>query len=326
MKNYLPVLLFLMLFFPGPAELRAQDPEFSQFYAIPMYTNPAFAGNMCGRVAAAYRNQYPTLPGGYVTFNASYDQREPNIGGGYGIMFTNDKAGEGVLTVNSVNASYAYEVAFKDKKHFARFGMQAGFFQKSLQWDKLRWGDQIITQLGFVNPTGETRINKAIISANFAAGGLIYSDRFYAGLACHNITQPTQSFFTSSNSILPRRFTIHGGLVVPLDNKREPEATFSPNILIMAQQKFTQANVGFYINKNQFVTGLWFRDGQQNPDALILLIGFRQGDFKFGYSMDFTVSKLQSAGKNAFEFSAIYEFCNPKRPEIKYRNLPCPTF
>jgi type IX secretion system PorP/SprF family membrane protein len=308
-------------------QLKAQDPEFSQFYANPMYTNPAFAGSECGRIALAYRMQYYGLPGGFITFNGSYDQRVREIGGGFGIMFTNDKAGEGVLTANHVNAAYAYELETGGDVNI-RFGVQAGFFQKSLQWDKLRWGDQIIAQLGFVNPTNETRIDKAVVAANFGAGTLIYSRKFYAGFACHNITEPSQSFFGGSGegTTLPRRFTVHGGLVIPLDDKREPEATFSPNILIMSQAKFSQVNVGFYINKGPLVAGLWFRQTVPNSDALIALIGFRQGDFKFGYSADFTVSNLRSAGKTAHELTATYQFCNQRVHTRRYKPIKCPGF
>ncbi len=308
-------------------QLKAQDPEFSQFYANPMYTNPAFAGSECGRIALAYRMQYYGLPGGFVTFNGSYDQRVREIGGGFGIMFTNDKAGEGVLTANHVNAAYAYELETASGVNF-RFGVQAGFYQKALQWDKLRWGDQIIAQLGFVNPTNETRIDKAVTAANFAAGALVYSKKFYAGFAAHNITEPSQSFFggTGEGTTLPRRFTVHGGLVIPLDDKREPDATFSPNILIMSQGKFSQVNVGFYLNKGPLVAGLWFRQTVPNSDALIALIGFRQGDFKFGYSADFTVSNLRSAGKAAHELTATYQFCQQRTHTKKYKVIKCPGF
>lgn len=322
LKPFLSGVIFLI-----SLGLFAQDPEFTQFYATPIYTNPAFAGSECGRLAAAYRMQYFALPGGFVTFNASYDQRVKKIGGGFGIMFTNDKAGEGVLTNNSVNTSYAYELMI-NRYVTVRLGIQAGFFQKSLQWDKLRWGDQIIETLGFENPTQESRIDKVITVANFAAGGLIYSEKFYAGIACHNLTQPYQTFFNNElnrGTILPRRYTVHGGLVIPLDNKREPEATFSPNILFMAQGKFNQVNVGFYLNKGALVTGVWYRQSG-NADALMALVGFRQGSFKFGYSIDFTVSDLRSAGKNSHEFTMTYEFCSSNKPGTTYPRLRCPTF
>ena len=53
---------------------QAQDPHFTQYYANPLYLNPAFAGvKQCPRVTTNYRNQYPSL-GVYQTFSASYDQ------------------------------------------------------------------------------------------------------------------------------------------------------------------------------------------------------------------------------------------------------------
>ena len=46
----------------------AQDPQFSQFYAAPLYLNPAFAGSSeLARVGINYRNQWPAMPGNFVT-------------------------------------------------------------------------------------------------------------------------------------------------------------------------------------------------------------------------------------------------------------------
>ncbi|MEY3270304.1 MAG: hypothetical protein RIS89_402, partial [Bacteroidota bacterium] len=43
-------------------ELLAQDPTFTQFYANPVYMNPALAGSSgCPRVALNYRNEWPQL-------------------------------------------------------------------------------------------------------------------------------------------------------------------------------------------------------------------------------------------------------------------------
>jgi len=52
----------------------AQDPQFTQFYANPLYLNPAFAGTArCPRVTMNYRNQWPVLTGTFVITSASYD-------------------------------------------------------------------------------------------------------------------------------------------------------------------------------------------------------------------------------------------------------------
>ncbi|MFN5148175.1 MAG: type IX secretion system membrane protein PorP/SprF, partial [Flavobacteriia bacterium] len=64
----------------------AQDPTFTQFYANPLYLNPALAGSYgCSRFALNYRNEWPALSGNYVTYSASYDQYFKNISGGFGL-------------------------------------------------------------------------------------------------------------------------------------------------------------------------------------------------------------------------------------------------
>src|SRR5213075_1259653 len=92
---------------------------------------------------------------------------------------------------------YAYETEVT-KKINVRIGIQAGYFQKSLQWDKFRWGDQILNQLGIVNNNNYTRMDMTISGFNIASGVLVYSNKFYAGLACHNMNEPNQSFFDKS--------------------------------------------------------------------------------------------------------------------------------
>ena len=59
----------------------AQDAHFSQYYANPIYLNPAFAGSKVSDVHTNYRNQYPEL-GVYQTYSASYDQYVDKLNGG----------------------------------------------------------------------------------------------------------------------------------------------------------------------------------------------------------------------------------------------------
>ena len=70
----------------------AQDAHFSQYYANPIYLNPAFAGlERCPTVHSNYRNQYPEL-GVYQTYSASYDQYVDKLNGGVAIMALKDDA------------------------------------------------------------------------------------------------------------------------------------------------------------------------------------------------------------------------------------------
>lgn len=313
--------------------LNAQDPEFTQFYASPVYTNPAMAGtafcgrNSAGRFSVNYRNQWPSLPGTFRTFNASYDQHLDKIGGGIGLMANYDRAGAGLLTTTSFSGIYSYVLPV-NKHFFIRAGLQASFVNKAIDFSKLRFGDQIDPTRGFVKLTNEPKPNTSVTFPNFGAGLLAYSEKFYAGFAVHNITEPVQSFYSNNDGIVPRRFTFHSGVVIPLDRKKFSQATISPNALFMVQQNFTQVNFGFYVNKGPLVTGLWYRQTlgtYGNSDAIMVLLGFRKDRFKFGYSYDITVSSARSAAPGSHEVSATVDWCLTDRPR-SFRPLKCPDF
>lgn len=311
--------------------VQAQDPEFTQFYAAPIYTNPAMAGTgSCdggGRVVMNYRNQWPSLPGTFVTTAASYDQHFDRIGGGIGLMVMDDRAGEGLLRSTTVSGIYSFQLRV-NRKFTMRFGLEGQYGQRSIDWQRLRFEDQIDPTVGFTKQTAENFENNTVGYANFAAGVLGYTERFYGGVAVHNLIEPNQSFFGSADAIVPRRYTAHGGVVIPLDGKKIPESTISPNVLFMMQNKFTQMNIGFYYNKGPLVTGLWFRQtfGEfGNSDALMALVGFRKDRFKFGYSYDLTVSDARAAAPGSHEISAGIEWC-ARTPNVRYRKLSCPDF
>jgi type IX secretion system PorP/SprF family membrane protein len=323
-------LVALLAFFINQST-QAQDPEFSQFYATPVYTNPAMAGTgQCGgggRAVINYRNQWPSLPGTFVTTAFSFDQHYDKIKGGLALLAVQDIAGEGLLTTSSVSAVYSYQLEVT-RKFWMRFGLEGQVMQRGLDFSKLRFEDQIDATRGFVKPTSEPIVNEKITSPNFSTGFLAYTENFYAGVAVHNMIEPVQSFYGDPAAKLPRRYTVHTGSVISLDRRKNSKSTFSPNALFMMQAKFTQLNVGFYLNRGPLVTGLWFRQtfGEfRNSDALMILVGFRKDKFKFGYSFDLTVDSKRAAAPGSHEVSAAIEWC-ARRPNKKYRVLHCPDF
>lgn len=328
------IILGLTGIFLSMGAVNAQDPELSQYYAAPVYTNPALAGSaVCGygaagRVALNYRNQWPGLPGTFRSFAASWDQHIPSIGGGLGAMVFNDVAGSGLLTTTTVSGVYSYLLPLNRGRLFMRFGLQGAVTFKSLDFAKLRFSDQIVPTQGFVNPTAEQKPVQNITYPNFNAGWIMYTSKFCVGVAAHNIIEPNWSFYENPDEVLPRRYTVHTGAVIPLGNSRYSDATLSPNALFMMQRNFTQLNLGFYANKGPLVSGLWYRQtfGQyKNSDAIIMLIGFRKNRFKFGYSYDFTVSDGRSAIPSSHEVSATIDWCVP--PGTKpFKPLKCPEF
>ena len=155
MKNV--KFLVILSCFLSSAKLMAQDPTFTQFYANPLYLNPAFAGSHgCPRFALNYRNEWPSLSGNYVTYSASYDQYFKNISGGFGVLATHDMQGKGTINTSMLGLIYSYHLKV-NRKFAMLFGARAAWYQKFLDWDKLTFGDMIDPRRGFIYGTGDQR-------------------------------------------------------------------------------------------------------------------------------------------------------------------------
>ncbi|MFH0894067.1 MAG: type IX secretion system membrane protein PorP/SprF [Bacteroidota bacterium] len=323
-----PVILIL-LFFTLASNVFSQDPEFSQYYANPMYLNPAMTGTTpCPRLTMNYRNQWPAISGTFVTYAASYDQFFEGISGGLGLIAYNDRAGEGTLNTTSASLIYSYKLVV-NRGFSIHAGLQATYFQRKIDWEKLTFGDMIDPRYGFVYTTSETKPSTTKGALDFSAGILGYSQYFYAGFAINHLTQPNEGFMSYAR--MPMKITGHAGALIPLEKKRRrrrlklEDPTISPNILFQKQKDFTQLNYGFYLNKYPMVGGVWFRQNFYNADSFIALLGFQQNSFKFGYSYDLTVSKLSNSTAGAHELSFALQFpCRPKKKRL--RAITCPSF
>ena len=70
--------------------MKAQDPQFTQFYAAPVYLNPAFTGLTDNhRIAVNYRNQWPSVSKSFQTYLASYDYNLQKINSGIDELIRN---------------------------------------------------------------------------------------------------------------------------------------------------------------------------------------------------------------------------------------------
>lgn len=315
-----------------PFHVIGQDPQLSQFYANPIYTNPAFAGAAINaRFAMSARSQYIGMDKNYRTGIASFDMNMAELNGGIGIIALTDIAGDGNLTSTVIGGVYSYHVAL-NRYVSLRAGIEANYHQRSLDFSKFKFGDQINDRYGFINPTSEKSVQEQIGFMNFGTGLVVYSNRLYGGFAVHNITEPNQSFYSTDASNeafkLPRRYTVHAGGNIYLTKERD-EATrmmLSPAILFMQQRQFNQLNLGLYLKKQSLTTGLWFRQTSNNSDAVIFLVGLKFPKFRVGYSFDATISDSRPATYGSHEVSLGFEISRKKSTKKTIKALNCPTF
>lgn len=328
MKNYKNIAIIVVSLLVGTTAL-SQDPTFTQFYANPLYLNPAFAGSHgCPRFAANYRNEWPSLSANYVTYSASYDQYFKSINGGFGVLMTHDQQGKGTINTTMLGLVYSYHLQV-NRKFSMLFGARAAWYQKFLDWDKLTFGDMIDPRRGFIYNTGDVprgRLNGSTGTRGFfdaSAGFVGYSKNFFFGGAVHHLNTPDESMIVGQ-SPLPMRFTGHMGAEIKLGKKGQYVNTTSimPNIIYQYQNGFMELNLGTYVKYSAFTAGFWFR----SKDAFIIALGVNTGTFKLGYSYDVTVSTLNNGVSGGSHEISLGLNMNCKKPAQRFRTISCPSF
>lgn len=341
-KKYLLVVLALAL----SQSVLAQDPQFTQFYAAPLYLNPAFAGSaLAPRITANYRNQWPAITN-YVTTLVGVDHYFDKINSGVGLLIQSDNQGQGRIQSTEIGLQYSYQFQVSESS-FVRLGLQGSYVNRNINYFGLTFGDQF-NDRGFITGSltadpvaqGGFPKNKYL---DFSTGGLFYSDWFWIGASAHHINRPDQGFFVGGRSRLPVKGSIQAGLRIPLagftglGDEQDREISFSPVILYKFQGKYDQVDVGAYLTYSPLTIGAYYRgipfkkydQTINNNDAVALLAGWRMENFSIGYSYDFTVSTLGNSG-GSHELSLSYIFDKPegRRSGVRRRDkrLPCPKF
>ncbi len=332
MKNFSKIVLIVALFVASLPVANAQDVIFSQFYANPLYMNPAFAGSkVCPRISLNYRSQWPSLVSAFTTVSASYDQYVDPLHGGIGAIVMSDRQGDhGALTTSSLAVMYAFRFQLA-RELWVNAGLKAGIVNTSLNWDALRFPDMIDKVMGFTGMTSAQmpeKTNKWYL--DFDAGLMVYGTSWYAGFAASHLTQPSNGFYGVTQ--LPMKFTGNVGALINIAEEARRTSSLglgtpilSPNFIYQYQAGFHYFNYGLYLDWMPFLVGVWFRNGIENADAFIFQVGFQQDHFKIGYSYDVTVSKLSNNTSGAHEISfGILLPCPEKKHKVKA--IRCPSF
>ena len=334
-----------MLFSAGP--VTAQDPQFSQFYAAPLYLNPALTGSTGqARVGVNYRNQWPSIDANFTTFSLYGDYFIEDKSSGVGFIFTHDKEGLAGLKSSMLGLQYSYELYLTKNLGF-RPGAQVALFNRNINFNKLTFGDQYDGN-GFISgETAETfNTNFSKTFFDLSLGGVFFTKVAYLGVSAFHLTQPNQSII-DEDSPLPVKLSVHGGFKFYMKPgavgsgiyTREAERSIGPAFQYRHQGQFDQMDLGMYYTAEPLVLGFWYRgvpfkqvNGFVNNESLVFLLGFTRIGAKealsIGYSFDYTISKLTAGSGGAHEISLTYSWPmrNPRKPPKDKLVIPCPDF
>ena len=341
--KWLVILLLL------PAAVYAQNPYFSQYYASPLYLNPALSGaNREISFGVNHRSQWNSNNAPYEIsqFSLMYPlltrgARQDHLGG-VGLSVFKDVSGEGgVLKSLGISAGGSYRISL-DQNHTVLLGLQGGLIQKSVDFGNLRWGSQYDNIIGYDDRIAPSvgEFKESTLLPVFDAGAFWhYASHsrssfmpsrgwaFFNGLSVSNINRPDESFLKDGESKLPMLFKLHGGV----DYRTSRNFKFSPSYLLMYQNGNTQYNIGTYItwsliadaySRNPKVFDLQLGAWHRIHDSFIFLAGLSGRSFALGFSYDInsTSMRYNNLGKSAYEISLKYKI--KKGNEIRRFSTP----
>lgn len=311
-KYIMIAFVFLLLEKRSGAQV---DPHFSQYYAYPLYLNPAFTGVIDGdyRATAIYKNQWLSVGRPYSTTGLSLDMSTIS-GLNLGLNILQQTAGDGGYRYTQGSVSVSYQGLHFDPDGYQRviFGLQLGFINRRFDITKLRFGDQWAPGLRGdpALPSNEV-FSKTSASAVDNAAGVAYSDdrpdrkiNMYVGFSMSHLTQPEDPFLVSGEKRkLPYRYTCHGGIKINLANG----TSVTPHFIYMKQGNAEERTFGFFIQRPtsredvNLLGGLSYR----YKDAFIPYAGLQYRRVQFGLSYDANSSTLgrSVAFTNSFELS-----------------------
>jgi type IX secretion system PorP/SprF family membrane protein len=331
-KLYLFVTICFALLSFNNTSLQAQDAHFAQYYSFGQALNPALTANYDGsyQVSVIYRNQWNSFLGknSFVTPGAAIDLslfegQLKNDKLGVGLMFYNDRFGQGSLSTMNAAFSLAYHKGLgKSGKHRISLGGQVAYVQRSLDSDGLIFYDQFD-----INSHSHFGISQDVLDMergsyffmdyNF---GLYwksnFSDRVRAqgGFSVFHMSQPTEYFIKETNDyFLARRYVGDLGLEFFFTEK----LALAPDVIYQkqgeAQQFLTGASLSYYFNSgfrdnSSLHIGARYRFSQINGDAVVPIVQVEFRNLRLGAAYDVNISNLRSSSslKGAFELSMVY--------------------
>lgn len=286
--------------------LKGQDVQFSQFYNSPIYLNPALSGSdhLAPRLSIATRHQALALPSAFKTYSVSFDLYSTKLKGGISLNLLNDIIGNNVIIDNTINLAYSYHQKLSDN-YFLLIGVEVGWNQNFLNWNKITFGDIIDPRIGSIYQLSHIPISKLYNNGYSTTGSLglgtgiaLYAKYLEAGLSIKHLNRPSNSFVGGSEHRLSMRFAGHIKSNIILFN----DFTFSPGLLYTSQNELTRLNFGANFCYKIISMGSYYASNNQ----IMFSIGLNTKKMRLHYSYDFT--KQEHMSYSAGELGLVIKF------------------
>lgn len=323
MKYIFSILTLLFLVFNLVGQ---QLPQYSQFHRNQVMFNPGatgaydflditlgmryqwlgFSNDIQGNVAprTGYVNFANVIAPKKVKYNPGIrvsqgPVEKPNMGTGeikHAVGFQAIADEVGAFRDLSFNGTYAIHLPLTEQTNMS-FGTRLGLTNHAFLQDKA----QVLSNM---NGTGTDAVYNNFLTGNgnrmfmdINAGLFVYNNRFFVGLAGHQLTRDLISIGSDMMNFDPRmHFDFAGGVYIPLNEN----LTIMPSAIVKYMHTVPpaiQANLQL-----EYQRWLWFGGGYRLDDAVMIMLGGNINEqFKIGYSFDYSTSRFNNYSSGGHE-------------------------
>lgn len=291
-------------------QLRAQtDPQFSQYYEIPSYFNPAATGlTDFLRIRGGSRMQWVGIHGAPRDFVATADMplKIMNRRFAVGAVFDTDKAG----LYSALNAGAQISYSRRIWGGLLAGGLQIGFYDQGFKGSEAYIPDDD----NYHDSNDDAIPNQDIhgTAVDLALGVWFTHKWFSAGLSATHLTSPTvtmtsetasgSSTHTANEYQFQARRTLYFTAIsnIPVKNTL---FEIVPSILVKSDFFFTSGEATVRCRYDRFLT---FGLGYRWRDAVVATVAAEFRNIFIGYSYDYATSAIAKASSGSHEIFAGY--------------------
>lgn len=301
-------LLTLLVAATGLTPAYAQsDAQFTQYWAVPAYYNPAAAGSLDFiRIRGGAKLQWIGIERAPKSFLGMADmpvKLSAKHRLGVGALFNQESIG----LYNNLAVSAQLNYRFNFLKGVLSIGVQPGFYNA-----KFKGSDVYIPEGDDYHEPNDPDLPTSDVSGNaFDLGaGISYTHKYFSvGVSVQHILEPTVTMDSSGGSdsetiefqaVVPRQAYFIADSNIPIKNSL---FSLQPSLLVRTDFSNFSAEVTMRATYNKFFS---FGLGYRYKEAISAMVAAEFKNFFIGYAYDYPMSAITRASSGSHELVAGY--------------------
>ena len=317
------IVLSILLFF-CVALTYAQDPSFSDIRSTRFLLNPAYVGRLNDlSISSSIKQQWSNVPNklSYNYLSGAIGCVEKNIS--FGGNFINTNQGEGLLRSNQLNGIVASMIPIHKGSSREPYtidlsaAFQTGFGQKSVDWNRLVFSDQLDPTYGAIYATNATPVYWSSPIYNLSAFGVlldVYSNNpnntnlvpsgnwkltqssGSLGFSMNNVGASGESFLGNPQTRIAARYVAHVSYDMIISDKSHYEFYTGFRYVRQWQQDQVKNMYGItYLVPDVQMVSFWLSSGNRPIQAMNLGVYLFVGDSRqtmIGFNYEYALGSL----------------------------------